>query len=398
MLNDLRHVRSASGLASLLCGLLLALIALDAFDNPSPKSPVNAPTKPVAPQPTGRASTRAKINRGREAPHTASLLDGPVNRMVGQMVMAGMNGVLPDADLLARVRAGQIGGVILFGPNVSPSLATAIAELQQAAHDGGNRPLLIAVDQEGGTIRRFIGGPPISPRAMSTPAVAYQQGKQTGAFLSSQRVNVDLAPIADVTTSSAAFEVQQGRGFYGASSQVAALAAAFARGLQASGVAATGKHFPGVGSLTSDTDSHVGNVSLSRPKLERTLLPFQRLIANHVDLIMVASASYPSFDPNGTPAGFSWLITHKLLRHELGYTGVAITDALDTPTDLGGNVGDRAVRAAEAGADIILFAPESSGPAAYDALLNAAERHQIPAGYIDDAYRRITDLKNRVAR
>lgn len=103
--------------------------------------------------------------------------------------------------------------MILFGSNVGPTLPTAIAELQQAAREGGNPPLLISVDQEGGTIRRFVAAPPISPRAMSTTSVAYEQGMETGAFLRSERVNVDLAPVADVTTSSAAFEVQQARGF-----------------------------------------------------------------------------------------------------------------------------------------------------------------------------------------
>lgn len=402
MLTDLRHVRSASGVASLVFGLLLAVVALAAFDNSSTNGPLTAPSKPIAQRPIGNTPAHSEIksesaHQGRNTTRQRGLLGGQVNRMVGQMVMAGMNGVRPDGDLLTRVRAGRVGGVILFGSNISPNLPTAIAELQRAAREGHNPPLLISVDQEGGTIRRFSGGPPMSPRAMSSAAVAYQQGVQTGGFLRSQHVNVDLAPIADVTTSNAAFEVQQGRGFYGAPSQVAALAGAFAQGLQANRVAAAAKHFPGVGSLTSDTDSHVGDVGLSRAELEQTLLPFQRLIADHVGLVMVASARYPAFDPSGTPAGFSRLIIHKLLRQTLGYTGVAITDALDTPTDLGGSVGERAVLAAKAGADIILFAPESSGPSAYDALLNAVQQRQIPRGDIEDAYRRIIALKNKVA-
>jgi beta-N-acetylhexosaminidase len=403
MLNDLRRVRWASGLASLLCGLLVAVTALAAFANPSTSAPLTAPTKPLAPPGTRHTHAKPKTtgrstHQDRKSPPRASPPSAPVSRMVGQMVMAGMTGTLPDADLLARVQAGKVGGIILFSANVSSSLPTAIAELQRAAHAGGYPPLLISVDQEGGTVRRFAGRPPSSPRSISTRAVAYQQGAQTAVFLRSEQVNVDLAPIADVTTSSAAFEAQQVRGFNGSPSQVATLADAFAQGLQANGVAATAKHFPGVGSLTSDTDSEVGNVSLSRPELEQTLIPFKRLIADHVDLVMVASASYPAFDPTGTPAGFSRLITHTLLRVELGYTGVAITDALDTPTDLGGSPGERAVRAAQAGADIILFAPESSGPAAYDALLNAAAQRQIPLGYIKDAYRRIVALKRTVAR
>lgn len=113
MLNDLRHVRSASGLASLLGGLLLAVIVLAAFDNPSTSHPVVTQAKPAArrvgrtrPQP--RTKSKSAHQSGR-ATHQSSLRYGSLKQMVGQTVMAGMNGPLPDADLLARVRAGQIG-------------------------------------------------------------------------------------------------------------------------------------------------------------------------------------------------------------------------------------------------------------------------------------------------
>ena len=318
--------------------------------------------------------------------------------MVGQMLMAGMAGTEPDADLLQRIREGEIGGVILYSANIESVAQTQqmIQNLQNAAYSGGNPPLLISVDQEGGSVRRFADAPPISPRDVNTPSEALSQGVATGRFLHDVGVNLNFAPVADVSASSSSFEVAQGRGFNGSPDQVAALATAFAQGLQSQGVAATAKHFPGVGSLTKDTDYGLGNVNLTRSELYATLVPFERLIDSGVDMVMVASALYPALD-RAEPAGFSSPIINGLLRQKLGFQGVVITDALDSPSDLpGGTPGGRAILAATAGADIILYAPESDGPAGYDAVLGAAQQGEIPTADIARAYQRILALKRRL--
>jgi len=334
-----------------------------------------------------------RLSARRPSPDTPSLA-----RMVGQMVVAGMTGTEPDRALLARVRAGQVGGLILYGDNIESNqqIGRVIEQLQGIAREGGSPPLLISVDQEGGSVRRFQSAPPISPRAITTPSQAFSQGAETGSFLRNEGVNVDLAPIADVSSGPDSFEVGQGRGFNGTSTQVAQLATAFALGLQSRGVAACAKHFPGVGSLTTDTDDQLGEVTLDTSKLDQTLTPFADLIRAKVDMVMVASAIYPSLGTT-SPADFSPLIINGLLRRRLGFPAVVITDALDTPPDLpGATAGGRAVLAAAAGDDIILYAAEQDAAPAYQAILDATSDGDIPRAQIAGAYRRILALKHKL--
>jgi len=312
------------------------------------------------------------------------------------MVMAGMDGTTPDASLLRRVRAGDVGGIILYADNVSPDLPQTIGALQHAARVGGNAPLLISVDQEGGAIRRFAGGPPtVAPPDLADARSANAQGQATGSYLRQQGVNVDLAPVSDVPSQDS-FLIAQGRGFRGSPTEIADLADAFAQGVQSAGVAACAKHFPGVGALTTDTDFALQQVSSASGGLQAALVPFQTEIRDGIDMVMVASAVYPGYD-GSAPAGFSRVVIAGLLRHKLGYKGVVITDALDSPDALPGGIGDRAVYAARAGADIVLYKPSEDGPAAYGPLLDAARTGALTRERLSASYERILALKRKVA-
>ena len=174
--------------------------------------------------------------------------------------MVGFSGTSPSAALLSSVRRGEVGSVILFASNLesrSQTLALTSA-LQRAARAGGNPRLLISTDQEGGQVKRLPAGPPdrSPPQMVATGNVATgsAEGHATGVLLRRWGINVDLAPVADVPTSWAAFIWRQGRAFSFNASTVAKYATAFAFGLQARGVAATAKHFPGLGSAISNTD------------------------------------------------------------------------------------------------------------------------------------------------
>jgi beta-N-acetylhexosaminidase len=320
----------------------------------------------------------------------------PLERLAGQLVMAGMRGAQPDARLLQHVHDGEVGGVIIFGSNAGPGLAAALASLQHAAAAGGNPPLLISVDQEGGEVRR-LPGPPVSPRSIDTAEEAQRQGEATGALLATDHINVDLAPVADVSVPGTGFEAAQGRGFAGDPAQVGALADAFARGLQRQRVAATAKHFPGIGSLARDTDAQIGHVELAADQLRQDMAPFRQLIADGVDIVMVANANYRALHDE-KPAVFSSVIMQDLLRKDLGFEGVIITDGLDGPRDLPGDTGGRAVTAVNAGVDIVLFTPESDGPVAGAALVAAVRRGALPHGRMRDAYDHVVALKRRVVQ
>lgn len=176
---------------------------------------------------------------------------------------------------------------------------------------------------------------------------------------------------------------------------VANEADAFANGLQAAGVAACAKHFPGVGALTEDTDFALREVDSSQWELDAALVPFETEIRDGVDMIMVASAIYPRYD-SSAPAGFSQKVIKGLLRRRLGFTGVVISDALDSPAALPGDIGQRAVSAAQAGADLVLFKPAEDGSITYDALLSATHAGTLDVHAVGRSYRRILLLKRRV--
>jgi beta-N-acetylhexosaminidase len=316
-----------------------------------------------------------------------------LSRLVGQLIMAGMDGSHPDAELQRQARDGETGGVLLFSRNVGADLPAAVQTLQDAARQGDSPPLLISTDQEGGAITR-LPGPPRSPRKMDNESQAQSEGAATATLLAGSHVNIDLAPVADVITPGG-FEAGQGRGFTGSSDRVAALASAFARGLQQGRVAATAKHFPGIGSLPLDTDNYPGQLQLSPPALQDQLVPFRRLIDDGVDLVMVANAVCPVWDAD-RPAVFSQRVVDGLLRRELGFGGVVITDDLEARS-LQGDLGTRAVQAVEAGADIVLFSSAAAGRAAYQALVAAAESGRLSVPRLLESYRRLQALKAKVA-
>ena len=285
---------------------------------------------------------------------------------------------LPDAlkDLLVT---HNIGGVILFSENIKTNkqLIELNYALQQAMAKAKLPPLFIAVDQEGGRVARL-------PSSMLTPfpgnlaigASYYQHGtafaenvaKGIGSSLSSLGINTNFAPSVDIN-SEPKNPVINVRSFGGTPSDVAVLGQSFVDGLQSSGVISAIKHFPGHGD--TQTDSHTGLPKVKHSKaqaLKGDLLPFSRIISggNPPGILMSAHIQYPSLDSTTVkdkqgrvmtiPATLSRKILHDVLRNELGYKGVVVTDALD----MAGiakyfSPEDAMIRAYQAGADIALM-------------------------------------------
>jgi beta-N-acetylhexosaminidase len=318
----------------------------------------------------------------------------PLRRLAGQSIMTGFSGTTVPASLLKRVRLGEVGGVILFGGNVrtQASVAALARQLQAAAKAGGNPPLLIATDQEGGLVRRFPSGPPVlSAEAMAPRGTAYvrSQGVATGRYLHAAGVNVDLAPVSDVTTDPTNFLV--GRAFGHQPALVAGLVSAFALGLQSTRVAATAKHFPGLGTAPANTDLHVVRITTPKSELERRLLPFRRAVDDGVQLVMVSNARYPALDPSGAPAFASAPIVTTLLRQQLGFDGVVITDSMQTPIQA--QTPHAAVRALRAGVDVVLYSSPSAGQAAFTDLTQTALKTPALRAALTRSYQRIQTLK-----
>ena len=288
--------------------------------------------------------------------------------------------------------------MILFSKNIASRTQTRAltAALQRAAAAGGNPGILVAIDQEGGQIKRIAGGPPtLSPPQMAATgrvSVASAQGSATGRFLRTWGINLNLAPVADVPTFSRAFIWRQGRAFSFSATKVASFATAFAVGLQASGVAATAKHFPGLGSAATTTDLKLQELRPTAAQRAAALVPYQRLIPRGVDVVLLALAGFPAYDTTGTPAALSRPIIQNLLRGRLKFAGVTITDSLAAPT--GHTEQTAGVLAARAGADILLFI--DSAPGELGALEVALHDGELSSAAADAAYRRILALKHKL--
>ena len=262
----------------------------------------------------------------------------------------------PKPSFIAKIRAGELGGVILVGRWTPRTMRATTAQLHAAGCTIG-RPLLVLVDQEGGYARRLTwAAPEGTARELGELGVARtrQEGRAAAAALRRAGVDVDLAPVAD-TLAPGGF--LGSRSFGSDASAVGRLAAAFVHGLQAGGVAATAKHFPGLGASHRNTDRYA--VKLRRSKLA----PFESAIAAGVKLVMVASAAYPNLDPTGTPAVFSRPIVTGLLREQLGFEGVVVTDALDAPAPA--RTPHAPARALRAGVDLLLYTSGSAAHAGY---------------------------------
>jgi beta-N-acetylhexosaminidase len=325
--------------------------------------------------------------------------DVPLDKLVGQRVMVRMRGKA-TSELIDAAHDGTIGGVILFPPPGidADEVAHQVGRLQQAAERGGNPPLLVAIDQEGGPITRLPAGPPRSSPAElgaeGDAAAAAAEGADTAAYLLRFGVNVDLAPVLDVP---APGSFMAGRAFGDEPATVAEVGVAFAEGLARGGVAATAKHFPGLGLATINTDVAPSVVDASRSELRRGLEPFDEATASGIGLVMMSNATYSALDPD-TPAGLSARIVERELRDRLGFDGVVITDDLEAGSITATLAPpDAAVEAARAGADIVLFAKGAEPEPIAQALLEAARRGALDRASLEASYARIAALKEAVA-
>jgi beta-N-acetylhexosaminidase len=318
--------------------------------------------------------------------------------LLGQRIMVTMAGPTPDATLLDGVRLGNAGGVIVYGSNIvsRSQLTSAIRSLQHAAKEGGNPPLLIAIDQEGGGVKRLPGPPTLSPSQMvdtGKVSVARQQGIATGKYLRGFGINFNLAPIVDVPTSRSSFLYQENRTFSFNANNVARYATAFALGQQLQRVASAAGLFPGLGSATVDTDIEPDE-RLYPTTAQRTaaLKPYEMLIPRGLDAIMVGNAVFPAYDPKGRIADLSGPVMRGLLRDKLKFHGVVITDAM---VRTGLKPVTSGVLAAEASADIILC--NNHAVETLRALESAYRSGRLSRANAVSSYERIVALKERIA-
>ncbi|WP_458123178.1 beta-N-acetylhexosaminidase [Paenibacillus sp. Z3-2] len=326
-----------------------------------------------------------------------------LEQKVGQLFMCGFHGQHADEQITRLIREYHVGGVIYFRRNVESvnQLTRLSAELQGIAAEVGELPLMISVDQEGGMVARIdkdgvtqVPGN-MALGATGNPEYTLECARILGRELKSIGIDMNLAPVVDVNNN--ALNPVIGVRSYGENAErVAEHGAAAITGYQSQGIAATAKHFPGHGDTT--VDSHLGMVTVphDRKRLEQIeLLPFHRAIEAGVDAIMTAHVIFPAIEPEPVPATLSHKVLTGLLREEMGFEGIIITDCLEMHAiSKPYGVAEGAIRAVEAGADLILVSHTLQDQvAAVEAVVRAVRTGRITEEVINKSLERIITWK-----
>ncbi len=375
-----RAVLLALALAALLAG---AVIGAGAVGDRDPR-PVGAPT--------GSGEAPAPGTPLDDARRTVAAM--PLERQVGELLIVSFSGTTAPRYVLDALREGRAAGVILFGGN-APSAASVralTARLQRAA--GGDA--IVCLDQEGGEIRTLAFAPSAVGQARQpTPAAARAAATATARALRGVGVNVVLGPVADVANTAGSF--MAGRAYPGDAARVTASVKAAVGAYERAGVAPTLKHFPGVGGSTANTDDASTRIDLPRARIAADLRPFRDVAA---PLVMLNHARYPALDPRRI-ASQSPAIATRLLRDELGFAGVAMTDSLEAQASLdttGGDVGTAAARSLRAGADLLLMTGPGSFPLVRDALLKRARSSRSFRARVTESAARVVALRQTLSQ
>ncbi len=329
--------------------------------------------------------------------------DIPIATQVGDALIVGFDGLEPTANVLERIRAGRAGGIILFARNVHApdqvrDLCVRLQEARAAEHDS---PLLIAIDQEGGTVARLRDPWPELPGNMALgaaddEALAYDTGRCLAAMLRDVGITLNCAPVLDLasTPDNPGIGV---RSFGANPDRVAALGCATIRGIQEGGVAATAKHFPGMGDARQDAHDDLPIVQTSLRDLQlHHMPPFIAAMEAGVAAIMTAHCAYPHLERmTRLPATVNRRLFQHIVRREIGYDGAIISDCMEMKAFtkwLSPEAG--ATNAIMAGVDLLLVCHTPAvQDAVYDALVDAIGRGLIADQILQDAATRSAALR-----
>jgi beta-N-acetylhexosaminidase len=386
--------RTTAALA-LVLALGAAAIACAPGSTPT-TSPSRQPTATPTPTPTPTVDPIAALT---------------IEQRVGQLFMVGTSAQGADPVTLSAIADRHAGSIFLHGRSqagvdATASVVRSFTSLVSPATTG-DEPLWVATDQEGGQVQ-VLQGPGFDriPSALAQgtipPDQLATQAQTWGGQLGMAGVNMNLAPVADIVTSPATARanapigaLQREYGFD--ASTVESHAGAFADGMRAAGVVPTFKHFPGLGRVTGNTDFAAGivddTVDASAPDVD----VYRGLTAGPgVSAVMLSTAIYKKIDPS-VPAVFSKTVVTDLLRHEVGFDGVVMTDDMSATAQVKAwSPADRAVLSIQAGVDVVLVSADPSVYAPmYDAVLAKAKADPGFAQQVDDAARRVIEAKAR---
>ncbi len=332
---------------------------------------------------------------GESAGETAPVDRLTLRQQVGQLIVLRFTGTALPPYVRTALSGRRAAGVILFRDNVTgPRQLRALTRRLRRA---GGRPV-VAVDQEGGEIRILPWAPPAASAPEQARAGSVRSDARAAAMaLRAAGITVSLAPVGDVPSVTGA--ALAGRAFSRQPRAVSDAMAAAVAGWRSGGIAATAKHFPGLGGATVNTDFGPATIMRSRAELEATdLPPFEAAIAAGVPLVMVGHARYPALDPDRI-ASQSAVIVDGLLRDRLGFRGVVVTDSMEARASIAtGSITTVAERAVRAGADLVLLTGQGSYAPVYDHLLERARSSPAFRARAREAAARVLALKDGGAR
>ena len=319
--------------------------------------------------------------------------------MITPESLTGVDTVIQAGDTTKqKLSEYPVGGLIYFSKNIKS--ADQLKEMLDTTRNTMIYPVFLAVDEEGGSVSRVAGagladdvGDMSEIGSTCDPEKAKEVGTTIGTYLSQSGFNVDFAPVADVVSAENA--VIGNRSFGSDPNVVGTMVAAEVQGLQESGVSACLKHFPGIGDTTTDTHDEKTVSEKTLEDMQQNDLPaFQAGIDAGADFVMVSHMSLPNVVGDDTPCSLSGTVISDLLRNQLGYDGIVITDALDMSaiTDSYSSA-EAAVKAIEAGADMLLM-PENFEEA-YQGVLEAVQNGTISEERINESLKRIYRVKYR---
>jgi beta-N-acetylhexosaminidase len=319
----------------------------------------------------------------------------------GQLAIAGFAGQAIPADLKLLAREFDLGGVIFFARNIdSPE---QVAEMSREAQElAGELPLWVSVDQEGGRVARlkqpFTLWPPMAALGRSGDEdLAVRFARALAAELKAVGISMDYTPVLDIHTNPANAVIGD-RALAERPEDVARLGAAIIRTLQSEGIAASGKHFPGHGDTSVDSHFELPLIEHAPDRLEAVeLVPFRAAIAAGVASIMTAHILIPALDPD-RPATLSPRIVTELLKQQLGYEGLVLSDDLEMKA-ISGRYGipEATVLAIAAGCDAVLMcgAGQEVQFHALEAVIRAVEDGGLPLKRVEDALARHRRVKQQ---
>ena len=383
----LRRRRTAAA-ALVLVAVVLALIVVAAGGGTDPP-----PSEPI-PESTAR-------DRPRDGAPSGAAADLSTDELLDQVILAGFEGRDPGSEIVGEVTDHQLGGVLVGPSNWAGAAAgkKLVGAIREAGSKQDRIAPLIAVAQEGGVYRALDDLPPslreveIGDKGRTALAETWSSG--TAKALRDAGFDLNLSPVADVATLDSAIA---DRAFSDDPTVAAEMTAAAVKACSDAEIACAPSHFPGLGAASESTDEGPTSISLDAATLaDRDLVPFQAAIKAGAPALVISSAFYTAYDPV-TPASLSSAVSTDLLRRQLGFEGVAISDRLsEGAISAVATPGDAAVRALAAGIDLVQVADPGKVGQVRDALAAALEDGTLEEGRLREAAGRVLELKKDLA-